>query len=110
MKLSETITYPGLEGVSFCECPYVVCMYPVDLVRTGSEVNTGCVFPRGVLAATTLVGGGAGVGGARARARCKPGFSAQWLLQPYWMGAQEAGAEPLTELGFSWCDGSLPLG
>ena len=33
-----------------------------------------CIFPQGVLVATALVGGRPGVGGARARARCKPGL------------------------------------
>ena len=43
--------------------------------RAVSEVSMGCMFLQGVLAATTLVGGRAGVEGARARARLKSGFS-----------------------------------
>ena len=39
--------------------------------RTRCEVNTSHVFLKGVLAAITLVGGGAGDGGARIRARCE---------------------------------------
>ena len=52
--------------------------------RDGSEVNVGHVFPQGVLAVITLLGGGAGDGGARSRARCEQSFScAQWLSPPY---------------------------
>ena len=40
--------------------------------RAGFGVNTSHVFPQGELAAITLVEGGAGDGGARARARCEP--------------------------------------
>ena len=35
--------------------------------RAGSEVSIVCVFPWGELAASVLVGGRAGVGGARGR-------------------------------------------
>ena len=42
--------------------------------RARSEVSIGCAFPQGVLAAIMLVGGGAGYGGARARARCELGL------------------------------------
>ena len=36
------------------------------------EVRTGCIFPWGIVAATTFVGGRDGVGGVRTRARCNP--------------------------------------
>ena len=56
-------------------CPYAICMCPVAFaVRAGCEVSIGPIFPLGVLAATTLVGGKAGDGGARARARCELGL------------------------------------
>ena len=38
-----------------------------------NKVNTGHVFPQGVLSALTLVGGGAASGGARARAKYELG-------------------------------------
>ena len=41
-------------------------MCPVVLGRAGSVVSMGHIFPQGVLAALTLVGGGAGDGGPRA--------------------------------------------
>lgn len=37
-------------------------------------MSMGCVFPWGVLGATALVEVTAGIGGAEARARCKPGL------------------------------------
>lgn len=36
----------------------------------GSPENAGCIFSRGALTATTLMGGGAGVGGARPELGC----------------------------------------
>ena len=46
-------------------------MCPLALmVELGLKVCTSHVFPQGVPAAITLVGGGAGDGGARERARC----------------------------------------
>ena len=42
--------------------------------RAGSEMSKGHIFPQGMLAAITLIGGGAGDGGARARARCDLGL------------------------------------
>ena len=42
--------------------------------RAGPEVNGDCVYSQGVLAATIVVGGRAGVGGVTARARCQPGL------------------------------------
>ena len=42
--------------------------------RAGSVVSISHVLPQGGLAALTLVGGGAGDGGARTGARCDPGL------------------------------------
>lgn len=41
--------------------------------RTGSDISMGHIFPHGVLAGVTLVGGGVGDGGATCRARCELG-------------------------------------
>ena len=41
--------------------------------RAGSDMSMGHIFPHGVLAGVTLVGGGAGDGGATCRARCELG-------------------------------------
>ena len=41
--------------------------------RAGFDMNSSQIFPQDVLAAITLVGGGAGEGGARAGARCGAG-------------------------------------
>ena len=43
--------------------------------RARFDVNTSHVFPLDVLAAIILIGGGAGDGRAKARARCEPGLS-----------------------------------
>ena len=43
--------------------------------RAVFDINTGHIFPQGVLAAITLVGGGTGVGWARARTSVSWGFS-----------------------------------
>ena len=45
-----------------------------DSGRAGSDVSRSHVFPQGVLAAITLVGGGAGDGADRDRARCELGL------------------------------------
>ena len=72
MKLGETVTIAVLKL-----CPYVsvslfsLCV-PSDFGRrAGFDMNTSHVFPQGVLAAVTLVGGRAGDGGAKARTRCE---------------------------------------
>ena len=52
-----------------CVCP-VALLGELDLMRA-----LGHIFPQDVLAANNMVGGGAGDGGARARARCEPNFS-----------------------------------
>ena len=81
---------------------YSVCVPWLD-GRAGSEVNTGCIFPQSVLAATTLMGGRAGVGRARARARYKPGFflCSVDIIALSQGRTQGAGAGALRELGFS---------
>ena len=65
--------------------------------RAGAEMSTGYIFSLRVLAASMLVGGKAGVGGARTGARCEPGL----LLLRGGAGAQGARAGALRELGFS---------
>ena len=42
--------------------------------RAGSDMSMSHIFPHGVLAGITLVGGGAGDEGARSRARCELGL------------------------------------
>lgn len=44
------------------------------LIKDRSEVSKRHVFPQGVLVAITLLGSGAGDGGARARTRCESGL------------------------------------
>ena len=61
-------------------CPYVgVSLCSLHMPsgfggRAGYDVNTSEVFPQGVLAAITLVGGRAEDGGGSAGARCELGF------------------------------------
>ena len=78
MKLGERVTYPGLEvkwcpcvGVSLCSLLHVPGGFSE---RASSEMSRGHIFPGGVLAAITLVGGRAGDGGARAKAKCELGL------------------------------------
>ena len=53
--------------------------------RVGFDMDAIHIFPQGVLAAITLVGGGAGDGGARAGPGVRWDFpSTQWLSPPYW--------------------------
>lgn len=73
MKLSETVIYPCLEGVSLCGS------IPIQSVstlcfggRAGSDVIRSHVFPQWVL--TTVTSAGAGTAAdeaAQARARCE---------------------------------------
>ena len=66
------VAQSGLEG---CPCVRVsLCGLCVPSGRAESDMSTGRVFPQGVLAAITLVGGGAGAGGAGARGRCERGL------------------------------------
>ena len=59
-------------GVLEWLCPYAVCLYPVALVGELDLIWAWITpSPTGVLAAITLVGGGARDGGDKARARCK---------------------------------------
>ena len=61
-------------------CPFVgASLYSLRVPsgfggRAGSDVNMSLIFPQGVLAAIILVRGGAGGGGAKARAKCEPGL------------------------------------
>lgn len=57
--------------------------------RAVSNVSKSHIFPQGVLAAITLVGGGARAGGDRARVKCEPGL----LLCP---------VANITLLGWQW--------
>lgn len=76
MKFGDTATYSSLEGVSLCvSIPMQLCVPSGFDRRTGSEVSMDHIFFQGVLAAITLVGGGAGDGVVRASAWCEPGFS-----------------------------------
>ena len=52
---------------------YSLCVLSGFDGRAGFDVNSS-LFPQGVLAAITLVGGRAGDGGARAIARCELGL------------------------------------
>ena len=100
MKLGETVTYPGLEeypcvGMSICS-PYLPSGFGG---RAGSDVSMSHIFPQGVLAAITLVGGGAGYGGAKARASCELGLLLCLVAITFLLGtvrgSQGAGAEAL---------------
>lgn len=75
---------------------YVVCVCSVALV---GEVSTGPICPWGAVAATTLVGSGAGDGGARAGARCDPVCDTR--QSPPWVGMQQG----LKALGLHFCAG-----
>ena len=46
--------------------------------RVGPEVSTGHIFPSGLMAVITLVGGGTGDRGVRARAGTSPMLSGQY--------------------------------
>lgn len=72
MNLGETVTYPSVERVSSYErIPMQsTCGFGEDM----ENVGRGYFFPKNVLAGITLVGGGAGDGGARARAMCELGL------------------------------------
>ena len=64
MKLGERVTYPGLEGVSLCgDIPkHSVCAQWLWWESWIWSEHV-CIFPQGVLAATTFVGVRARVGG-----------------------------------------------
>ena len=52
--------------------------------RTGFDMNTSQIFPQGVLAAISMVGGETGDAVTRTRASLSQGFpSAQWPFLPY---------------------------
>ena len=60
MKLGEPVSYFDLEAVSFCGSNLIrsVCSQWLWW-ETGSDISMNHVFPQGLLAAITLVGGGA---------------------------------------------------
>ena len=69
MNLSETVAYPGLKHMCLCKSNTMqsaCAQWLVQKCYSWSEY--------GVLAATTLMGGRAEVGGARTRSRCIPAF------------------------------------
>ena len=75
---------PVLKGcpcVGTCLCS--LCVLSGFGGRAGSDVSTGHVFPQDVLAAITLVGGGAGDGGVGPEPGMSQVFYAQWLSLPY---------------------------
>ena len=53
---------------------YSLCVPSGFVGRAVSDMSMSHIFPQGVLAAITLVGGGAGDRRASARARCEPGL------------------------------------
>ena len=63
--------------------------------RARSDVSKSHIFPQGVLAAISLVEGGAGDGRARARARASSMLSGHHCLTGGRVGAQGTGAEAL---------------
>ena len=73
MNLGETFMYFGLlNGCSYVRAS--LCRQHVPHApggRVGFEVEASHIFPQGVLAAITLVRGGAGDGGARPCAGCE---------------------------------------
>ena len=72
MNLGETVTYCGLEGVFLCGRVPIWTVSNAFGRRAGFDEDASHIFPQGVLAAMTLVGGGAGDGGARARCEAGP--------------------------------------
>lgn len=76
MSLVKTVAYPSLAGYPWVGVSqYSLCVPSGFGVRPGSEMSMSHLFPRGVLAASTLVGGGSIDREAGARAMCEP-----WLL------------------------------
>ena len=71
MKLGEPVSYFDLEAVSFCGSNLIrsVCSQWLWW-ETGSDISMNHVFPQGLLAAITLVGGGA----RDRRARAEPSW------------------------------------
>ena len=73
MSLVKTVTYPSLAGYPWVGVSQYSLCVPSDFrVRPGSEMSMSHVFPQGVLATITLVGGGTGAREAGARAMCEP--------------------------------------
>ena len=71
MNLGETATYCCLEGIFLCGNIPVQTASAQCLWRAGFDMEASHIFPQSVLAAITLVGGGAGDGMASAGAGCE---------------------------------------
>lgn len=99
MKLSEIVTYVGLEEVSLCgNVPIQSGCAHVFGARAGFDMNTSHVFLQAVLAFITLVGVGVGEAGARARTRFEEGFplvSSHHYPIKSGVRSQDAGSESL---------------
>ena len=87
--------FQSWSGVLVWEHPYLIYVCSKTDGRAGSDSIRSHIFPQGVLAAITLVGGGAGGGGAKARARCEQGLFLCSLTNTIGSISQVAGAEDL---------------
>ena len=75
MNLGETVTYCCLKGCSYAGPFLYRCSVSTAFGgRAGFDVDPSHIFPQGLLAAITLVGGGARDGEARAGAQCEAGL------------------------------------
>ena len=85
MNLGETVT-SVIKSCSYVEAfLYSLCISSAFGGSAGFNVDTCHIFPQCVPAALTLVGGGAGDGGARFGVSMKQNFSSsQRLSQHYW--------------------------
>ena len=71
----KSLPIPVLKGYPCVGAPLCSLRVPGGFdVRARSEVSSSHILPQSVLAAITLVGGGARDEGVRARARCEPGL------------------------------------
>lgn len=106
MKLGEPVSYFDLEAVSFVEVTlYSLCVPSGFGQSAGSDISMNHVFPQGLLAAITLVGGGARDGRSRARALMSQGFSSapcQHLLTGCVVSSPDAGAAAFRGGCVSW--------
>ena len=74
MKLGGTVTYPGLEGMTFCGgYPQVICLVSSDFSgKAGSEVRVWAISsPRLHQQSPPWWEGGLELLGSRARAKCQ---------------------------------------
>ena len=99
MKLDETVTYGGLEGMPLCGSVPIQSACTLWLWRDcWIDVNRSHVFSEGVLTAIRLVAGGTRAGGAGARTRFEPVLplcSVAITALQGWVRSQVAGAEAL---------------